>query len=209
MATDLELLAAWQRGDTRAGNAIYRRHFVGLRAYFSSRVAEADEALIQETFTRVLENPGNYRNESSFKTYLFGIARNVYLEHVRECVRQGFAPERDAIADASGRRQSSILAEREELRLLLDALRAIPADKQDLLELHYVQEMTLVEIAPIFDVSVNTLKSRLRLARQKLLQCYLALADKPHARDLDEADMGVWLESVRAVARQGARREGC
>jgi RNA polymerase sigma factor (sigma-70 family) len=190
---DLELLARWRDGDNRAADELLRRHFAGVRAYFLQRVASEHEDLIQETFSRLVAAKDRLRADSSFKGYLFGIARNVFLTHITLRHRLEVDPLDHSIADITGRRHSSLLAEREEHRLLLDALRMLPLRYQELLELYYWQAMTAAQIGASFGIVESTVRSRLATAKNRLRLEYLALSGAPHECEITSDDVERWL----------------
>ena len=55
MASDFELLAAWRAGDLDAGNALVRRHFLGLYAFVRAKVPEAADDLIQRVWEAAVQ----------------------------------------------------------------------------------------------------------------------------------------------------------
>jgi RNA polymerase sigma-70 factor (ECF subfamily) len=175
---DLELLNRWRTGDKRAGNELYQRHFVDVSAFFAIRFPSAQEDLIQETFLGLVKAVERFEGRSSFRTYLFRIARNVFREAMRRRMRphRTFDPLVDSIAEVSGRTVSSAVAQNESLQLLLNALLLIPCEMQDLLELYYFQELKVAEVAEVLEILPNTVKSRLSAARKRLLDKYLELA---------------------------------
>lgn len=201
--TDLELLQRWRDGDQRAGAALYTRHFPGLYAFFRGRFGQQSdvEDLVQESFARLVKNIAGFREDSSFKTYLYGIAVNVYREHIRKKTEH-LEPELVSLAHASGQINTSVFSHKDEVRLLFTALRAIPIADHDLLELRYFQELRIRELAAIFGKEVSTIKSRLRLARGKLAQKYVELASAPPDRQLDDLQIRAWLEAARADAQR-------
>jgi RNA polymerase sigma-70 factor (ECF subfamily) len=203
--TDLELLQRWRDGDKRAGARLYRRHFAGLYSFLRGRFAQQRdvEDLVQESFLRLTKGIAEFRGESSVKTYLYGIAVNVYREHIRKKLEQPLEPEILSFAQASGQINTSVFSNKDEIRLLFTALRAIPMSDQDLLELHYFQELSNRELAPIFHKKANTIKSSLRLARGKLAKKYLELCGAPPDRTIDDLQIMAWLEEARADARRG------
>jgi RNA polymerase sigma-70 factor, ECF subfamily len=200
MDPDLELLERWRAGDQRAGGELLTRHFNGLRVYFLARIGGDPADRIQETFKRMTEARDRFAGRSSVRTYLFRIARNVLCEELRKRNRpQGaFEPLVESIADATGRRHSSILAHNQELELLLDALCNIPSEQQDILELHYFHEMSQVELADVFQVPQGTMKSRMLAARRKLLDKFNELSGQ--TRDVTA------LEGALTAAREAALR---
>ncbi|MEO7731753.1 MAG: sigma-70 family RNA polymerase sigma factor, partial [Kofleriaceae bacterium] len=74
--TDLQLVDAWRGGDGEAGQALFQRHFDSIYGFFETKCeADADE-LVQSTFLACLRARDQFRKESSFRTYLFTIARH-------------------------------------------------------------------------------------------------------------------------------------
>ncbi|NJK31872.1 MAG: sigma-70 family RNA polymerase sigma factor [Deltaproteobacteria bacterium] len=183
---DLALLERWRAGVREAGAVLYRRHFASVSAYFRTRVPEALEDLIADTFLAMVESRDRFRGDSAFKTYLFKIARNVYATWLRKNCKREITPASDSIAELSGVRQSSLLVKAEELRILLEALRSVSIDDQDLLELYYFQELTAVQVAEIFGgMREATVRSRLRAALGRLATRYEVIAGRSPAQGED------------------------
>ena len=87
---DEELYTAWERGDERAANALIDRHLRSIGRFFVNKVTDAPDAedLACRVFEVVSRNLGSFERNSSFRTYLFGIARNVLHEHFRRYRRE-------------------------------------------------------------------------------------------------------------------------
>ena len=168
---DNDLLAAWRDGDRSAGEALLARHWAGISRFFINKLGMQCEDLIQETFTACAEGMYRYRGESSFRTYLFGVARNVLLRHLRNKRRdeKHFDPKTSSMAE-SVRSYVSVLAEDHQRTRLLLALRRLPLDTQTMLELHYWENMSVQEISEVVAMPVNTVKSRMRRGRMQLAQ---------------------------------------
>jgi RNA polymerase sigma-70 factor (ECF subfamily) len=138
--------------------------------FFVNKVRDAPtvEDLVQETFTRLAQVASNYAARSTVRTFIFGVARMVLLEHYRD---RGHGSH-DVIGVTSvvdlGAGPSSVAAAREELRILLDALRRIAFDKQMILELYYFEDLTGPELAEFMGVPENTARSRIRIAMDGL-----------------------------------------
>src|SRR5215831_10915259 len=82
-ADDATLLARWRDGDRAAGEALFERHFDSVFGFFETKCeAEADE-LTQATFLACLRARDQFRSESSFRTYLFVIARHELYRTLR------------------------------------------------------------------------------------------------------------------------------
>ena len=210
MEDDLELLEAWRRGEREAGAALLDRHFEALDLFFASKVDADVDDLIQRVFLVAVEARDRFRRESKFRTFLFGVARNVLLQHYQ---RRRNAERREVdlgtmSAVDLGSSPSSGVARREEEGILLRALRHIPVDLQLVIELHYWEGMGAAELATVLDIPVGTAKSRLRRAREAL-----QLAMRRQARNanllqstLDNFDR--WCASVKEALQEGSPAPG-
>ena len=195
-ATDLDLLDAWRGGDARAGNLLFRRHFAALSRFFRNKVDVGVEDLIQATFLACVEGRDRFREASSFRTYLFAIARNLLYAYYR---RQHRAVDfvQTSVVDL-GASPSGPLGRREEAAALLRALRAIPLEFQVVLELTYWEDMKAPEVAEVLAVPANTVRGRLSRARAALRQALAAAALSPALLRSTLADLDAWAATLRA-----------
>jgi len=179
MATDFDLLEAWRAGDEQAGRELFSRHFDSVYRFFRNKVGEAAEDLTQQTFMGCVKGRDSFRGESSFRTYIFMIARKRLYSHLRDHQRKPAAVEfhSTSVADLGLQSPSRAIAVREEQRLLLKALRSLPIDMQVALELFYWEELTVAEIGEVLEVPIGTVKSRLQRARARLDAIIAELAE--------------------------------
>lgn len=169
MTTDFELLDAWRDGDARAGNALFERHFESVCRFFRSKLGDEVEDAVQRTFLACVESRDRFRGSSSFKTYLFAIARRKLGDHLRKEARCRISPM--STMESLGPwfpSPSTLVREDEELRRLLEALRRLPIDQQIAVELFYWEGLAAPELAEVLDVPEGTVRSRLRRARLAL-----------------------------------------
>jgi len=177
---DAELLARWRAGDKTAGNDLFDRHFDALRRFFRNKVAMTDvEDLMQRTLTSCLESLDGFRQEASFRTFLFVVARRRLADHIRTKGRlaQREAPDltMSSIRDA-GLTPSFAAAANEHHILLAEAMRSIPVDFQITLELYYWEQLRGPELAAVLEISPTTVRTRLHRARAALKERLIELA---------------------------------
>jgi RNA polymerase sigma-70 factor (ECF subfamily) len=81
---DDALIARWRSGDQRAATQLVERHAQPLARFVASlgRAQEVEE-LVQDTFVRAFGSLDRFRGESSLRTWLFTIARNLLLDRRR------------------------------------------------------------------------------------------------------------------------------
>lgn len=162
----------WTRGDAAAGEHLFERHFRPLYRFFSSKVGDDAEDLVQRTFVRCLEVRHRMRKLASFRAFLFGVGRMLLLEHIREkqsARGQAFDPLTTSVA-AVNPTPSEAAAVEEARRAVLDALQRIPMAFQVVLELHYWEGLSVAELADVIDIPQGTVKSRLARGREHLRQ---------------------------------------
>jgi RNA polymerase sigma-70 factor, ECF subfamily len=166
---DLVLLDRWSAGDAVAGNLLFKRHFPSLYRLFEHKAAGEVDDLVQETFLQCLKSRAGFQHKSRFRTYLFGIARNVLLGHWRKQVAAAPTLDFEEVSIASlSTSVGTRLVQRQERANLLAVLRTLPLDQQLLLEMYYWQDLDREQLAEVFGVETATIGSRLFRARQAL-----------------------------------------
>ncbi len=197
--SDIDLLHAWKAGDQRAGAALYRRHARSVTRFFRNKVAEHEIAdLLQATFMACFEHSGRYRGDASFRAFVLAFARNHLLHHYRVRYRKhdkiDFGV--SSIIDL-GLSPSSVMDGRQEQRRLLAALRSLAIEQQILLELFYWEDMPGAELAELYGVAEGTIRSRLRRARELLLQAYDALDSTRSGAGSVDTSIDSWVQRIR------------
>jgi RNA polymerase sigma-70 factor (ECF subfamily) len=168
MRTDGELLAAWAAGDSRAGEQLFERNFAPIFRFFRNKMEEADaRELTQDVFVACVESAAGFRGDSSFRTFLFVVARRKLLNYFRRRRRKEDNIDFGSVSAVDlGASCGQELARSEEQARLAYALSRIPLELQLIVELHYWEELTTAEVAEICGIPSGTVKTRLMRARQ-------------------------------------------
>jgi RNA polymerase sigma-70 factor (ECF subfamily) len=157
----------------RAFRALYDEHAAFVwRNLRRLGVAEADvEDKVQEVFVVAHRRFGEFADRGHGpRAWLFQIALRVAADARRHKRRHpvdpdgGVAEERQSVEAP----QAALVARRQALDLLDRALASIEMGRRAVLVLHEIEQMTAPEIARTLDVPLNTVYSRLRVARQEL-----------------------------------------
>jgi RNA polymerase sigma-70 factor (ECF subfamily) len=128
------------------------------------REANLDDA-VQEVFLVVHRRLGDLHAPEGVRSWLFAIAYNVARDHRRAAQRRGpLEPLPESLTDQHPD-PSQALSRREDLRLLDAALDTLDDPKRAVFVLAEIEQLTVPEIASALGVNVNTVYSRLRLAR--------------------------------------------
>ena len=126
------------------------------------------EDLVQETFMRVLAYRTSFKAQSSFKAWLYRIARNAVADHFRKLGNQDI---HDSYTEESIKDESTLTEqiEKESKQDMFDkALAALPAEQREIIVLSRFQQFNYEEIAELLNCNLNTLKTRMRTAIEKL-----------------------------------------
>jgi len=195
--TDRELLALWRQGDAQAAETLFERHFDGLYRFFRNKAGTAVDDLVQRTLLGAYEGSDRFRGECTFRTFLFAIARNQLLVHLAKLRGvERIEPQRDSVADTAPS-PSSVLHQRREHAMVLQALRRLPVDHQILLELFYWEQHSGTELAMILEVPEGTVRSRLRRARQLLADEFASMQRSAGLALSGPTELESWAESLR------------
>ena len=192
---DRELLDAWRAGDDDAGGRLFQRHFLAVARFLGSRThSDVVEDLVQSTFERCVASRTKIRDGLRIRAYLLSIARNELLMHIRSQVVRGT----EIDAERREPMPASWLANyNREQRLLLRALRCLLFEQQMVIELRYWEELTTAEIAEVLDTPMNTIKTRLHRARQRLASEIGRLETEPELLESTISGLEHWVASLR------------
>lgn len=128
-------------------------------------VASLDDAA-QEVFVIAFRRQGEFEGHSSVKTWLFGIAWNRARELARLARRRPEEPLDDATPLAAEPDQERAAMQTEALRFVYRVLDELTPERRAVLVMAEVEEMTAPEMAEVLSVPLNTVYSRVRLARR-------------------------------------------
>ncbi len=150
-----------QRDDKQALSSLYDQHNNKLY-YYLLVMSDTDVAadVTQKTWLKVIEKKHLYSDQGKFEAWLFTMARNTLMDEIRRQNR--FEHSADAVDTLVSPEQSS--RDNGDFHL---ALSTLPFEQKEAFSLQQ-EGFTLGEISQICHVPVETVKTRLRYAREKL-----------------------------------------
>ena len=180
--TDEEIILSYKNGDGEVFKKLIDRYSAPLYN-FAARLAGRNNApdIVQEIFIKVWKNLNRFdKNKASFKTWIFTIAKNATTDFLRKKKSLLFSdlnnptrsdlddnsfeeniPDEDLLPDETLQKLEEKTADEKFLNDLLAKLRPI---YQEILALHYQEEMTFEEIGKVLAKPLNTVKSQHRRA---------------------------------------------
>ena len=138
---------------------------------------EDAEDVTQEVFIKVFESIGQFKGESAFTTWLYRIAVTSALEFLRKKSRKKrsglvsrlFGDDNTPLTDPADFVHPGVkLDQRENARMLFEAMRMLPENQRIAFTLHKVEGLSYQEVAAIMSVSVSAVESLLHRAKQNL-----------------------------------------
>jgi RNA polymerase sigma-70 factor (ECF subfamily) len=189
MNSDGELVGRLREGDAHAFETLLNRYEEMIRRHLWRYVRDeaAAQDLLQEVFMRVWTRSTQWDGRGSFKAWLYRIATNLALNHLRTVRRRREEPLVITDSWEDDDDDSSIPAwmidvaalgpdvaveiaeERRTLRTLIDEL---PAGKREVFRLVHEMEMSMRDAAAVLEIPEGTVKSRLYYARKELASAW-------------------------------------
>jgi RNA polymerase sigma-70 factor (ECF subfamily) len=135
--------------------------------YWTSRREQAED-LVQETWLRVLEHAGQYDGRLRFEPWLFSIARNLAIDHLRKQQRAS-GKASDVPGDEAGLNLPApdlespffAAARSEDAKRIATALGALEPIYREALLLRFQEDLSLAEIAQVAGAPISTVSSRI------------------------------------------------
>jgi RNA polymerase sigma-70 factor (ECF subfamily) len=162
---DAELMMRYRDGDVSAFEILYRRHNDPLYRYLLRLSRNRDTAadVFQEAWGKIIKSRHAYRPTARFSTFLYRVAHNCFIDHIRRNKRHLVAVDSDPDDHASPVDSPEHCAEKtiagERLRV---ALIELPDDQRNVFLLHAEAGLSIDSIAEVTGVNRETAKTRLR-----------------------------------------------
>ncbi len=159
-------------GDEHAYSRLVKRHQGAVYRYLvrMTGIPETARELAQDTFMRAYQALPSWRPEAKFRTWLFRIAHNLALDHLRRARHFNAEPldERFDMPDPAPGPERH-LEIRQTVRQLEAALAALPSAHREILLLREIEDMSYEDIARTLKLNPGTVRSRIARARAALL----------------------------------------
>ena len=174
---DYELVATAITGREASFEELVRRYQRPIAAYVYRMVGDYDAALdlTQDVFIKVYNSLARYRSEFKFSTWIYKIAHNAAIDHLRR-----YAVREQVLANGADgdRRENSVESqrltpeqetEREERRCGIESVvKSLPAAYRELIVLRHSHDLSYDEIAEVTGLPLGTVKNRLFRARDAM-----------------------------------------
>ena len=130
---------------------------------------EAADDVAQETFVKVWKNIESFKGDSKLYTWIYRIATNEALNHLRKKKRRFFLPIGDVEHELRSSLDADVYYTGDDIQLKLQkALLKLPEKQRLVFNMKYFEEMKFKDIAELMEVSVGSLKAQYHHAVKKI-----------------------------------------
>jgi RNA polymerase sigma-70 factor (ECF subfamily) len=180
--SDRDLVATAVSGVEGSFEELVRRYQRPISAYVYRMVGNYESALdlTQEIFIKVYSSLQRYRSEFKFSTWIYKIAHNAAIDHLRRTATREqslvMGPENDQfdLPLESKRPSPEQESERKERRGEIESVvRALPSNYRELIILRHSQDLSYEEIVEVTGLPLGTVKNRLFRAREMMRQQFV------------------------------------
>ena len=176
VVSDVDLLKRIANGEEDAFSLLYDR-FTKVLYFFAMKILRNEreaEDILQSVFLKVWQRAYQYNDQKGTpQNWLLGLTRNTTLDHIRSAKRRERFSETIAASEVEGTEYDSIttikpIIESETARLVRTALRNLPANQREAIEMAFFDGMTQSSIAETLDQPLGTIKARIRRGMAQL-----------------------------------------
>jgi RNA polymerase sigma factor (sigma-70 family) len=178
--TDEQLMRAVRDGDLSRLGVLFERYHLALFDFLSRMTGNPSvaEDLVQDVFVRVLKYRATFRDEGTFETWLYRIARNARVDYFTSRRPSESIEEAAMEIPQPGEGPADAIQREREVARLRRALLLLREDKRELIVLARYRAMKHEQIAELLGIQVGAVKVRLHRAVQELRDIFLELPEE-------------------------------
>lgn len=188
--TDRDLVILAQQGTQKAFTILTERYGRGLLSYVTehlsgknNEMAEGPEDICQEAFNKAFSHIDEYDPKYEFSTWIYNIGKNTAIDYSRKrkiTIEAGLSAENSTgIANYGNPKNSpeDKMISNQEYSILLKYIEELDSKYRDIAKMRFIQEYAYEEIAQKLNIPLNTVRTRLKRAKEML------------AKKLDESEL--------------------
>ena len=169
---DTQLIAAIKQSDYVSYNILFQRYYAQLCRYVNSMLSNINdvEDIVQDIFLSVWDNRKKINIQENIAGYLYTMAKNRTLNHIRK-----EASYRIALEEYEKKMleyiEENAFESFEFKSALIDCINRLPDRNKEILLLHRVKSLKQKEISEKLNISIQTIKNHIWISLQKLRTC--------------------------------------
>lgn len=158
-----------KKGDGGAAEKIFDHFAPPIHSFFMGRIGNRETAqdLVQDVFLKVTRHIDQFNSETgTFTAWIWQIARNCAVDYYRQ-KKSGYLadlPEEGTnLLDESARADEGAT-----MREIMDVIKGLPPDDQELFQMHFIADMAYTEIAEATGKSASALRVAIHRLKKKI-----------------------------------------
>src|SRR5579862_1009822 len=176
---DLRLIHAAIAGDQQAYKRLLKKYYASLYNLVYRLIRDKDEVedLTQEAFVKAFQSLKYFDEEFAFSTWLYKIASNNAIDHIRKKKLETFSIDKPIASDDSDYKfelpDTTYQPDKEIIRdqrsdMLSKAIASLPEKYRKVIVMRHAEELDYAEIAKILKLPIGTVKAHIFRARELL-----------------------------------------
>ena len=167
VADDHALVELSLKGDDVAFEYLFNRYAEAIRRLLILRIGSPDDAndLLQETFIKVYLRLERYNADYTFGQWVYSIARNTLVDHLRRKSGDVSLDERFRVPLATAPSPEESVIINQTRAHFYNALEELTPEYRQVIEMRFLEEYSYEEIAEKLGRPLNTIKTQIRRAR--------------------------------------------
>jgi RNA polymerase sigma-70 factor (ECF subfamily) len=179
--TDEQIIDDIRNGNHSMLGLLYQRYYMKVFHRIIEFIKDKDEAhdLAQDIFLKTFNHLNDFQGRSKFSTWLYSIAYNHCMEHLRKKKRNEFVNLDNAIHVAEENEEIEQLAILTYMDHLLRNTDSLSEAEKQMLVLKYQENHSIKNLQEKFNLTASATKMRLKRAKSKLLEAYNKTKNEP------------------------------
>jgi len=165
------LIKNFKKGDAKAFERLFNIYHKRLYAFIFSFTKSKDdsEEIVQISFIKIWENRASYKEKYPFESYLFKIAKNTFLNHIRKQInRHIFEKHFKLFAEISSNTTDGYILFKETQTIIDHIINSMPPRRREIFIMQKMEGLSRKEISKKLNLSVATIDSHLMKANKQI-----------------------------------------
>lgn len=165
---DKKLITLVQNGNVLAFEKLiirYQNHLINFVNKIVHNRKDAEE-IVQDTFLKIYQTIDRVDPEKKFSSYLFTIAKNTAISHLRQ--KKFTLPLKEDLLVHPSESHLESLAKSQDQQTIKNIINKLPSSYRSVINLYYFQDLSYEQISQKLLLPINTVRTHLRRAKEKL-----------------------------------------